>query len=67
MKSNWIPSGKKGSINDLAMRSLEDREGVIMEVCDKPYVALNIIDTLQNHVSSEEALNFATDYIKFKI
>lgn len=67
MKSNSIPNGEPGSINDLAKRSLEDRDSVVMELIDKSVnVVFNVVDCLTNHVGMADALEFLTTYVKLK-
>lgn len=62
----YIPSGEKGSINELSKRALDEPDNLVFEICDKPTVCLNVISNLEQYAGAEIALSFAKKIINIK-
>jgi len=59
-----IPTGEKGSINDLCKRAIENPSEVAYELKYKLNVGLNVIHTLEKYGYDKVAIKFAKSLIE---
>ena len=62
----YIPKGETGSINDYALRTIDDPQQVLLEIIDKPQTCISVVSTIENYIGPNEALSFAKRIIEYR-